>query len=239
MQVARWFPAVVGIALGPRSAWGQAAPDGLGRLEGVVTIGPALEARRLNLRLYPDVGGSPVPAGGEEARSERQNVVIYVDSLPWDGRALPDRGPVAIRQRNEMFEPHVTAVVRGTTVAFPNDDPVFHNVFSLSRARSFDLGQYPRGQSKSVTFDREGVVQVFCHIHADMSAVVLVLGNPLYAMPDPDGRYVIEGVPSGDRVIVAWHERTRPVVRRVRVEAGGVSRVDWTIPLSSERQPRD
>ena len=74
-------------------------------------------------------------------------------------------------------------VVRGTTVAFPNDDPLFHNVFSLSRAKSFDLGRYPRGSARSVTFDRAGIVQVFCHIHSDMSAVALVLDNPYFVRP--------------------------------------------------------
>jgi hypothetical protein len=131
----------------------------------------------------------------------------------------------------------VLPVLRGSTVRFPNEDPVFHNVFSLSRVRSFDLGRYPKGASKSVRFERAGIVQVFCHIHTDMSAVVLVLENPFFTVP-ARGHYAIEGVPPGDYRVVAWHERIKPLEYRVHVEAGKTAVLDLNIPLPPEaRRP--
>ena len=136
-------------------------------------------------------------------------------------------------QDDERFAPHVLPVLRGTTVDFPNADDVFHNVFSLSSARTFDLGRYPKGSAKSVTFDRSGVVQVFCHIHSDMSAVILVLDNPYFAQPARTGHYAIEDVPPGEYTVVGWHERIKPVMRTVRVVAGETARLDFNIPLPS------
>jgi hypothetical protein len=116
-------------------------------------------------------------------------------------------------------------------VDFPNEDDVFHNVFSLSRAAGFDLGRYPKGTSRPWTFDKAGTVQVFCHIHSDMSAVVLVLDNPYFASPDSTGRYVIPDVPDGDYTIVAWHERIKPVRQRVHVAAGMPAVMNFNIPI--------
>jgi len=108
---------------------------------------------------------------------------------------------------------------------------VFHNVFSLSSTRTFDLGRFPRGESKSIRFSKAGLVQVFCHIHSDMNAVIMVLDNPLFAVPNLQGHYVIEGVPPGEYRVVAWHERIKPITERVRVTAGQTATLDFTIPL--------
>ena len=137
-----------------------------------------------------------------------------------------------MRQKNQDFVPHVLPVVKGTTVEFPNGDGIYHNVFSLSKAATFDLGRYPRGSSKSVTFTAPGIVKVFCHIHADMSAVILVLDNGLFAVPDARGRYGIDGIPPGDYTAVAWHERAHPLRRAIRIEAGREAEADFSIPLS-------
>lgn len=136
-----------------------------------------------------------------------------------------------MRQRGERFVPHVLPVLVGTAVEFPNEDPIYHNVFSLSRAGTFDLGRYPRGQSKTVRFQTPGVVQVFCHIHADMSGFILVLDTPFFTVPDATGRYSLEGIPPGEYRLIAWHERIRPVATAVRVESGGVTPLDLHIPL--------
>jgi hypothetical protein len=137
-------------------------------------------------------------------------------------------------QRDERFVPHVLPVLVGAKVEFPNEDDVYHNVFSLSTAagpNGFDLGRYPKGESRTVTFERPGTVQVFCHIHSDMSATVLVLQNPYFAQPSDDRRYVIDEIPEGDYTIVGWHERAKAVVRRVHVTAGQTSTVDFNIPV--------
>jgi hypothetical protein len=136
-------------------------------------------------------------------------------------------------QRSERFDPHVLPVVQGARVAFPNHDDVYHNVFSLSSARAFDLGRFPKGDSKDVVFPKAGLVQVFCHIHADMSGIVLVLPNAHFAAPRGDGAYAIESVPPGEYTIVGWHERTKPVTRRIRVVAGQTATMDFSLPLDA------
>ena len=125
--------------------------------------------------------------------------------------------------------------MQGATIDFPNQDDIYHNVYSLSVAAGssgFDLGRYPKGSSRSWTFPRPGTVQVFCHIHSDMSAIVLVLANPFFASPDEGHRFVIDDVPEGDYTIVGWHERIKtPITRRVHVGAGQTTVVDFNIPL--------
>jgi plastocyanin len=207
-----------------------------GRIEGTVQLAPGLAVKKPRIRLYGDYGpGSqpprPPPAG------EVANVVIYLDSMPASGEAAPSAKPLRIEQRDETFVPHVLPVLRGSTVEFPNGDPLFHNVFSLSSAKTFDLGRYPKGTSKSVRFDRSGIVQVFCHIHSDMSAVVLVLDNAWFAVP-LEGRYVIPDVPPGEYRLVAWHERIKPIVEHVKVSGDAPTVVDWIIPLPPPEESR-
>lgn len=217
-----------------------------GRIEGTVEISSALSSRRPQFRIYadPGPGALPPPTPREGLAAEMRNVVLYLEAPR--GKAIPAsdslvqahrRGTIA--QSDERFTPHVLPVVQGATVEFPNEDDVFHNVFSLSSARTFDLGRYPRGDSKSVTFPRPGTVQVFCHIHGDMSAIVLVLQNPYFAIPEPDGRFVLDNVPEGEYSIVGWHERIRPIVKTIRVTAGHTSTVDFNIPLPPAPQSTD
>ncbi len=170
--------------------------------------------------------------------SQLANVVIYLESdahrpLSAAGPQVIMRVRSAMAQSNERFQPHVLPVLLGATVEFPNQDDVFHNVFSLSATSKFDLGRYPKGASKSVRFDKPGAVQVFCHIHADMSAIVLVLSNPFFATPDAAGRFAIDDVPPGEYTIVGWHERTKPVVRHVTVAAAQTTTLDFNIPVSA------
>jgi hypothetical protein len=102
--------------------------------------------------------------------------------------------------------PHVLAITVGTTVDFPNNDQTFHNVFSLSKTRPFDLGRYASGQSKSVRFDQPGIVRVFCDIHSHMSAFILIFAHRFFAVTDEEGRYRIDDVPPGTYTAVAWNE---------------------------------
>ncbi|HYV17401.1 MAG TPA: carboxypeptidase regulatory-like domain-containing protein [Verrucomicrobiae bacterium] len=216
-----------------------------GRVEGTVNLGPRLKARKMRFALYPqdsqqalaDARVTETPKG--ERDDEFRNVVVYVESVPAIETAAraaatnPPRG-LSIRQDGLAFVPHVLPVLRGTTVDFPNTDPVFHNVFSLARAATFDLGRYPRGDARSVRFDTPGIVKVFCHIHSDMSAVVLVLDNPYFVAPDASGRFSLDGLPPGEYKVVAWHERARPSRRSVRIEPGRATNVTFDIPLSDE-----
>jgi plastocyanin len=160
--------------------------------------------------------------------SELRHVVVYLKNAPVRPVA-PMK--VDIVQRNETFAPRVVAVTVGSQVGFPNDDPIYHNVFSLSRTRTFNLGRYPKGHSRQVQFDRPGIVKVFCDIHSHMSATVMVFNHPWFAVPGEDGQFALPGVPDGDREITAWHERLGDTTDRVRVEAGRVTTANFVLPV--------
>jgi hypothetical protein len=115
-------------------------------------------------------------------------------------------------QKNRTFVPHLQIVPVGAVVQFPNADPFFHNVFSLFDGKRFDLGLYEAGSSKSVTFSRVGVSYIFCDIHPEMSAVVVVLSTPLYAVADADDSFVIHEVPTGDYNMHLWVEGVPPPI---------------------------
>ncbi len=161
---------------------------------------------------------------------DRRRSVVYLESGPigaFDEAALAE---ARLDQRNEAFFPYVLAVQAGTSVAFPNDDRTYHNVFSFSKAKRFDLGRYPRGQSKSVRFDRPGVVRVFCDIHAHMSAFVLVFAHPYFATTDSDGRFRIPTVPPGAYTIAVWTDGVVRETRKVEVPAGEAAvDLDFTV----------
>lgn len=201
---------------------------------GQVRITRKLTSQRMRFRLYP--GLKPIaPAETSPDVDEKRNIVIYleqVESVP--GAGIPGQNP-SIQQEGETFIPHVLPIVRGTTVDFPNRDPIFHNVFSLSGAKSFDLGRYPQGSSRSVTFDQSGVVPVFCHLHSNMSAIILVLDNPFFAVPDSEGRYRIENVPPGSYTLVGWHERSERTGLQVTLKPGETVELDILIPIDDEQ----
>lgn len=205
-------------------------PAATGRIQGLVTLSHDLSVRKPRLRVYAEYGPGGTPATSPTDTNELKNVVVYLDSAPGDDAPLA-ASDLAIAQQHESFQPHVLPVLAGRSVAFPNRDPIFHNVFSLSSVKAFDLGRYPQNASKWVRFDKPGIVQVFCHIHSDMSAVVFVLSNRYFTVPNDAGHYGIDGVPPGDYRVVAWHERSRATFRHVHVEAGGTAVVDFNIPL--------
>jgi plastocyanin len=161
---------------------------------------------------------------------DRRRSVVFLESAPQAAFETPAPGRARLDQKNETFVPYVLAVTVGSTVDFPNSDRIYHNVFSLSKAKRFDLGRYPRGQSRSVTFDRPGVVRVFCEIHSHMSAFILVFAHRYFAVTDAEGRYRIEGVPPGGYTLAVWNDGRVRARREVRVEAAGdVVEQDFTV----------
>ena len=141
-------------------------------------------------------------------------------------RADP-RPPVEaeIGTSKKEFSPHVLVVPVGSTVSFPNHDPFNHNVFSLSEENPFDLGLYGRDEVRSVRFDKPGLVRVFCNVHAQMSALVLVRDTPWYTQPSSDGSFSLGAVPPGSYTLHAWHERAPAVSRPLEVPPEGVAQL--------------
>jgi len=202
-----------------------------GSLRGTVTVGPELNARKVHFSLYPDLHSTANP-GSFKNEEEISNVVIYLESHgPAPSQTSSPARALRMEQRHESFIPHVLPILKGSTVEFPNVDPIYHNVFSLSKAASFDLGRYPSGTSRFVRFEEPGMVRVFCHIHADMSAVIIVLDGPFFTSPDPGGSFEIRDVPPGTYTVNAWHERARPIRRQVIIRPGEATEMKLDIPL--------
>ncbi len=202
------------------------AAQGVVTVRGRVTIGIPVSTKRPTDAYSRAVRGATLAPV-----SELRNVVVYLKDAPRQV-VLPTRAE--IRQVNETFVPRAAAVTVGSEVSFPNGDPFYHNVFSLSRARAFDLGRYPSGQTRSVRFDKPGLVKVFCQIHSHMSASVMVFDHPWFAVPDEDGRFELNNVPPGTRWLVAWHERLGETAISARLDAGRPSTVDFVLPVPQQ-----
>jgi plastocyanin len=204
--------------------------------------GSALDVGSISgrVKLTSRVRGVPLPSNAYQSRSvhrhdagstpEIKNVVVFLKNAAYRG-ALP-AGHGVIEQQDEAFTPRVLAVTRGSTVDFPNSDPYFHNVFSLSSAAEFNLGRYPQGKSKSRTFTRAGLVKVYCQIHSHMSATIMVLDHPYFTTPDLDGSFTLPQVPEGRYTIVGWHERVGEQTSTIQIEAGGTASVELSLPLN-------
>lgn len=164
-----------------------------------------------------------------KTKSDYSGVVVSLKPLNNQASAVsgaPQRATVV--QKNKTFIPHVTAIVVGSSVDFPNFDPIFHNAFSNYSGQLFDIGLYPPGTSRTVKFTRPGIVRIFCNIHSTMSAVVAVLDTPYFAVTGPDGSFAIPNVPPGEYTLSFFHERAVPAVldrlsRRITVDSAPVA----------------
>jgi plastocyanin len=195
-----------------------------GRITGVVHL-VALAGTPLRSGAYPSRRVNPkTPEAAEIA-----NVVVFVKDAP---AAQELAGMHAsISQRDESFVPRVTAIPRGSTVEFPNFDPYFHNVFSLSRALTFDLGRFRKGEKRERVFPHAGVVKVYCHIHSEMAATIMVFDHRLYATPTSSGSFAIDTVPPGTYQLSAWHERIGETTKPIKVVAGEDASVEFSLPV--------
>jgi len=145
--------------------------------------------------------------------SNKSNVVVWltpVDDPEKSPAPLPVNQHAQLLQKDKSFKPHVLVIPAGTVVSFPNRDPIFHNVFSLFEGKRFDLGLYEAGSARAVRFDRPGVSYIFCNIHPQMSAVVVVMATPYYGTSDRRGEISIANVPPGRYTLHVWHERSLP-----------------------------
>ncbi|MDZ4865469.1 MAG: carboxypeptidase regulatory-like domain-containing protein [Gemmatimonadota bacterium] len=159
---------------------------------------------------------------GEQPSSEVVQAVVWLTGA---NATLAPPSSSEMATEGKQFVPHIRIVQRGSSISYPNHDPFNHNVFSLSAERVFDLGLYGRGEAKAVEFGTEGVVRVYCNVHAQMRGLVLVLGSNLFTQPGSDGRFRIEGVAPGEYVLHAWHERAPMTSQPLKVGDGAVTRV--------------
>ena len=221
--MSRILPLVLISILAPGPLMGTGAARN-GAIRGRVELRhvPAAAQRR------PTVGDLGAPAPSDLL--DRLKSVVYLEKAPRGAFEQTDApGRVVMDQRNEAFVPHVLAITTGTTVDFPNSDRFYHNVFSLSKTKSFDLGRYAVGRTKSIRFDRPGIVRVFCDIHSHMSAFILVFGHPFFAVTDDEGQYRIDDVPPGTYNVIAWNEGVSSDPKAVTVPDGGATEFDFVL----------
>ena len=187
-----------------------AAPAPGGRIKGKVTV---------------------TEADGKPAAGVDVIVYILANNFNETGGQTTEK----IAQQGRKFVPDLVAITKDDYVEFPNNDPFLHNVFSQSPPRKFDLGSFKKGESKKKQFDQTGVVDVYCNIHPEMAATILVLPNKKHVRADAQGRYVLDGVPAGEVTVFAYTRRAvRPVSSKVTVTAGGQLTVDLALQRGAE-----
>lgn len=156
------------------------------------------------------------------------DAVVYIERIP-DRTFQPPSDPIVLDQVKLAFIPHVLPVVAGTTIAFPNSDAVRHNVFSTSLPKRFNLGNYPPGVTKYIVFNKPGVVTLLCNVHTEMSAYVVVLETPYFAVSDREGNFAMRDIPPGNYSLSIWHEQLKPQSKSVRITAGVTARIDFDL----------
>jgi plastocyanin len=222
----------------PASAAGLPAEARLSAVARSAEVGSAKAGSirgRVDVRVGPPADVRPDPASlgmaSHRDAQDRRRSVVYLETAPRGAFEPPSDRRARMNQLNERFIPPVLAITAGTWVDFPNGDRTYHNVFSLSKTKEFNLGRYAAGHSESVKFDQPGVVRVFCEIHSHMNAFILVFAHRFFAMTDDEGRYRIDGVPPGTYTLVVWNEAIRgdPPKRSITMGETGDIDADFTI----------
>ena len=211
-------------------AWVALAAAQAGDIEGTIIIKKKLSKRTVTPAASTYSRGSAVQLGsdpdGDPLTFERMHVVIYLEG------DLPSRPVTAVmEQKSRRFVPDLLVVPAASTVSFPNQDPLFHNVFSLSKPKLFDLGNYAKEQTRTVSFPKPGVVFVNCHLHPNMGAVIFVTPNQWSTRADAAGSFRLTGVPPGRYTIVAWHKAVGFVRRKITVDQTNSTNVDFLLPF--------
>jgi plastocyanin len=234
-MIVRLRHALIALAL-TASAAGAGTVRGTLRVpSGAQSVSPVTQAYAGQAASLPD----PIPI----VHGLVTDAVIWIEGIPASAEsamALPATRP-QMAQKGQNFVPRVVSVTVGQAVDFPNFDPIFHNAFSVSPVRRFDLGKYPRGQSRKVIFNKTGVVQVFCDIHANMAGFIRVVPSRAVAEPDGFGDFAIANVPPGSYTLKVWHPDFPPLGRRIEVPVSGDLdlQVDYGAPRGATAQDGD
>jgi plastocyanin len=199
-------------------------------IEGTIVIKRKLTKRNVTAAASLYQRGVAVELGLDREEDplsfERARVVIYLE-----GQHTSKPVTATIEQKNRRFIPDMLIVPIWSTVSFPNLDPIFHNVFSLSKPSRFDLGNYPKDHTRTVEFSKPGIVFVGCHLHPNMGAVVVVSPNQWCTRADAAGRFTLRDTPPGRYTIVAWHKAAGFFRDSIRIPANGTAHVQFIIPL--------
>ncbi|MEI9812587.1 MAG: carboxypeptidase regulatory-like domain-containing protein [Acidobacteriota bacterium] len=203
-------------------------------IQGTVVVERKLTKRNVTPTTGLYQRGAAVDLGADATKDpldyERSHVVVYLEgSSAFEGT----RKTPAIEQRERRFSPDLVVIPAGGSITFPNFDPIFHNVFSLSKAKSFDLGNYSKGQTRTVAFPKPGVVFVYCHLHPNMSAAVVVAPNAWSTIADAAGKFTLPDVPPGNYTVAAWHKTAGTFRQKVTV-GEGTNNVTFFVPLPAE-----
>ncbi len=200
-----------------------------GDLTGHATVTKRLTKKAPQQATY-NLRGAVLPDLAEKQVNEFDRMVVILEG----GKGTPKPPETAtIEQRNGRFDPDLLIVPAGSTIQFPNFDPIFHNVFSLSHAKSFDLGYYAKGQTRSVTFPTEGIVQVYCHIHANMYAAIVVTTSPWYSKVGADGNFGWSNLPPGHYTVTLWHKVAGMFRSEVDIPESGTADVVVRVPIDT------
>lgn len=214
-----------------------AGAAGAQNITGTVLIKKRLTRRSVTPTVSVYQRGTPVKLGkdadDDPLAYERSRVVIYLEGPANPGADVANAAP-QIQQLDRRFSPDLVVVPVGSTVSFPNMDPIFHNIYSLSKPKEFDLGSYDKGETRKVQFPKPGIVDVYCHLHPNMAATIVVTPNRWYAKSDREGQYRIPDVPPGQYTIVAWHKSAGFFRKTIVVEAGRDLVADFFIPIDDD-----
>jgi plastocyanin len=210
-----------------------------GDIQGTIVVQRKLTKRRVTASMgaYDRAAVVDLKKDSEEdaLAFERERVIVYLEGdLPSQTGAIT----AEIDQQNRRFVPDTLWIPAGSTVSFPNLDPIFHNVFSLSKPKEFDLGNYSKDHTRTVVFRKPGIVFVNCHLHPNMSAAIVISPNRWGVKAGPDGKFTLADVPRGSYMIVAWHKSGGFFRQHVTIGDKPVS-VEFLIPLGQEPAPRE
>ena len=203
-------------------------------VRGVITIERKLTPRNVTPAAGLYQRGSPVALQSDTHENaldyERSHVVVYLEGGSASVGAASIRAEM--EQQNRRFAPDLVVIPAGASVSFPNFDPIFHNVFSLSKAKHFDLGNYSKGQTRTEIFPKPGIVAVYCHLHPNMTGTILVTPNQWGARVDAGGQYTLPNVPPGKYTVVAWHKTGGTFRKTIEVAAGRDAEANFFVPLA-------